>query len=257
MLYVSFTCLPTRINNIHLLLKSIKEQTLQPDKIIIHYPNKCIRLDIEYNIDELKKLIETNSIKDRIIINETSDYGPITKIYPILNMNLNESDIIIVIDDDIYYNQYLFENLYREFINENTEKAICISGLLYPLKLNSQYMCIRPGNPCQLMEAAFGYIIKKSFIQPDLSNWIINAESNEDIKKQNFSNSFLSDDYVISRYFDSKNIVKKVLSFTPYVNKSNTIMNSECKSTDSLSSLELNLNKYVRSEIELKIKNLV
>jgi len=257
MLYVSFTCLPTRITNISLVLKSIQEQTLQPDKIIIHYPTKCIRLDIEYDITELNKIIETLPIKDKVIIHLTKDYGPITKIYPILDMNLQEDDTIIIIDDDIYYNKYLFEALYLDFNNENREKAICISGLLYPEKLNSEYMCIRPGYQCQLMEAAFGYIIKKSFIQSDLSNWVIHAETNDDIKNQNFKNAFLSDDYVISRYFDTKNITKKVLNFTPYVNKSNTIENSDCKSFDSLSGLELNLNKYVRSEIELKIKKLV
>ena len=209
MLYVSFTCLPTRITNISLVMKSIYFQTLQPDKIIIHYPTKCIRLDIEYNINELKQIIDSLPLKDKVIINETKDYGPITKIFPLINMNLSEDDIIIIIDDDIYYNKNLFEMLYKDFINEKKEKAICVSGLLYPMKLNSQYMCIRPGYQCQLMEAAFGYIIKKSFIQSDLSNWIIDANSNEEIKQQNFSNSFLSDDYVISRYFDKKIFKKK------------------------------------------------
>ena len=42
-LYISFTSIPTRINNIDKLLHSISKQTLQPDKIIIHYPRYCIR----------------------------------------------------------------------------------------------------------------------------------------------------------------------------------------------------------------------
>jgi hypothetical protein len=257
MLYSSFTCLPTRIENIELVLKSIQEQTLQPDFIIIHYPKNCLRLNMEYHVEILKMKIENSPLKDKIIIHETPDYGPITKIYPLVHMNLSEDDVIIIIDDDIYYNKYLFEALYREFMFENQKKAVCISGLLYPKTLNSQYMCIRPGCNTQLMEAAFGYIIQKSFIQYDLENWIIKVNSFDEIKKGNFMNSFLSDDYVISRYFDTKNIEKKVISFNPLVNKSNTICNSECKSIDSLSSLELNLNKYVRSEIELRLRKLV
>jgi hypothetical protein len=177
-------------------------------------------------------------------------------VYPLLGMNLSEEDAIIIIDDDIYYNKYLFEMLYQDFIRENMQKTICISGLLYPTKLNSNYMCIRPGSNTQLMEAAFGYIIKKGFIQTDLEQWVIHASTMEEIKKNNFINSFLSDDYVISRYLDSKNIEKKVLNYNPKVNKSNTICNSQCNSADSLSSLELNLNKYVRSEIELRLRHL-
>jgi hypothetical protein len=256
MLYVSFTCLPTRIENIGLVLKSIEEQTLQPDFIIINYPKNCVRLNIEYKVEILQEKIKNSILENKIIIHETPDFGPITKIYPLVHMNLSDDDVIIIIDDDIYYNKYLFEALYQNFIKENQEKSICISGLLYPTKLNSQYMCIRPGYNTQLMEAAFGYIIKKSFIQPDLEKWVIQPSTPEEIKKNNFMNSFLSDDYVISRYFDIKNIEKKVLEYTPIVNKSNTICNSDCKSTDSLSALELNLNKYVRSEIELRLRKL-
>jgi len=257
MIYSSFTCLPTRIENIEPMLKSVEEQTLQPDFIVIHYPKNCLRLNMEYNVELLKSKIEFSPLKDKIIIHETQDYGPITKIYPLIHMDLSEDDIIIIIDDDIYYNKYLFEALYHEFMLENQKKAICVSGLLYPKALNSQYMCIRPGNNTQLMEAAFGYMIKKSFIGPDLENWIVQVNSTDEIKKSNFMNSFLSDDYVISRYFDTKNIEKKVMRYNPMVNKSNTICNSECKSIDSLSSLELNLNKYVRSEIELRLRKLV
>jgi hypothetical protein len=257
MLYVSFTCLPTRIHNIELVLKSIEEQTLQPDWIIINYPKKCVRLNIEYDVEILRTKIKNSPLNDKIIINETPDYGPITKIYPLVTMNLYEDDTIIIIDDDNYYNKYLFEALYQNFMREQRKKSICISGLLYPTKLNSNYMCLRPGCNTQLMEAAFGYIIQKSFIQPDLEKWVIQPSTVEEIKQNHFMNSFLSDDYVLSRYFDTKNIEKKVLEYSPLINKSNTICKSECKSTDSLSSLELNLNKYVRSEIELKLRNLV
>lgn len=255
MLYVSFTCLPTRIGNINIVLDSIKLQTLQPDRIIIHYPKKCIRLEKEYDVEELRARIETHELRHKIHINETIDYGPITKVFPLLGMGLSEEDIIIVMDDDNYYNKHLFEALYKNIMQE--EACFCVSGLIYPTTLDSQYMCVRPGNYCQLMEAAFGYIIKKKFIQSDLSKWIIEANTTEEIKKQNFMNSFLSDDYVFARYLDTKQIGKKVIEFTPLVYKANTFCTSECKSSDSLSSLELNLNKYVRSEVELRLRKLV
>lgn len=255
MLYVSFTCLPTRIENIRMVLDSIKEQTLQPDRIYIHYPSTCLRLDKKYDKNELLSRIQTHDLKDKVQVNETLDYGPITKIYPLLTLDLSDDDIIIVLDDDNYYNKHLFQHLYNGIVRDNC--CVCTSGLIYPKVLNSHYMCVRPGNYCQLMEAAFGYIIRRKFIQDDLKDWVIQAQSMEEIQKNHFINSFLSDDYVLSRYLDTKHIAKKVLDFTPLVNKSNVFCNSECKSTDSLSSLELNLNKYVRSEIELKLRKLV
>jgi hypothetical protein len=238
-----------------MVLDSIKDQTLQPDRIFIHYPKKCLRLDKEYDQKELLLRVQNHDLKNKIQINETFDYGPITKVYPLLSLDLSDDDIIIVIDDDIFYNKHLFEELYKGILKD--EICICVSGLIYPKVLNSQYMCVRPGYHCQLMEAAFGYIIRKKFIQDDFKNWVIQALSIEDIHKKHFINSFLSDDYVFSRYLDTKQIPKKVLDYTPLVNKSNVFCSSECKSTDSLSSLELNLNKYVRAEIELKIRNLV
>jgi len=172
-------------------------------------------------------------------------------------MNLKDEDTIIVIDDDMCYNKFLFEMLYKDFIDENCEKFICVSGLIYPETLNAEYRCFRPGNFTQLMEAAFGYIIKKGFLKDDLKNWVADVNSIEEVKEMNFINSFLSDDYVLSRYLDTKKIHKKVLSSNFLVNKSNAILKSECVSTDSLGAIELNLNNYVRSELELKSKNLV
>lgn len=256
MLYVSFTCLPTRIANINLVLDSIQEQTLQPDKIIIHYPKKCLRLDQTYDVEELRSRVNKHNLNQKVYINVTNDYGPITKVYPLLGLDLLDDDFIVVIDDDNYYNKYLFEALYKNIIKEDST-CFCVSGLIYPTTLNSQYMCVRPGNFCHLMEAAFGFIIQKKNLQNDLEKWVIEAKSIDDVKDQHFMNSFLSDDYVFSRYLDTKQIRKKVIEFNPLVNKSNTFCSSECKSHDSLSSLELNLNKYVRSEIELKLRNLV
>ena len=48
------------------------------------------------NIDHLQQ----NKYKFRLVINYTNDYGPITKLYPLLNMDLKSDDMIIIIDDD-------------------------------------------------------------------------------------------------------------------------------------------------------------
>lgn len=259
MIYVSFTCLPSRIDNIETILNALFLQTKEADKIIIHYPKKCLRLNINYDIDNLKTKINNSFLSNKIYLNITKDYGPITKIYPIIHLNfIKDDDIIIVIDDDNCYNKYLIEELYNNFMKNEQKEAICVSGLLYPRTLNSQYYCLNPGFNCELMEAAFGYIIKKSFLKDDLNNWVIDEkiENYIQVKENNFENCFLSDDYIISRYLDVHQIKKRVLRFTPLIYKQICFQNF-INSTDSLSSLGLNLDKYFVAEKELIHKGLL
>jgi len=68
MLYVSFTCLPSRIDNIQIVLDSIKNQTMRPDFVIINYPKKCLRLNVPYDIKKLKSYIADSGLN--IILNE-------------------------------------------------------------------------------------------------------------------------------------------------------------------------------------------
>ena len=106
MLYISFTTIPTRIGNISKVLDSISNQMLQPDKIIINIPKYCIRLKKFYNFKKIEKIIENSKLKDKVIINKTRDYGPITKIYPIIKLDfIKNDDMIIIIDDDIDYDK--------------------------------------------------------------------------------------------------------------------------------------------------------
>lgn len=259
MIYVTFTCLPSRINNIETIFEALSLQTKVPDKIIINYPEKCLRLNMNYDIDNLKNKINNTQLSDKIYLNITKDYGPITKIYPIIHLNfIKNDDIIIVIDDDNFYNKYLIEELYNNFMKNEEKEAICVSGLIYPRTLNSQYYCMNPGFNCELMEAAFGYIIKRSFLKDDLNHWVIDEkiENYIQVKENNFENCFLSDDYLISRYLDVHKIKKRVLNFTPLIHKGICFQNF-INSNDALSLLGLNLDKYYMAEKELINKGLI
>lgn len=251
---VSFTSIPSRINNIHSILLSIAQQTYEPDIVIIHYPKKCIRLNEDYDIERLKTIIQESRLSNKIIINECDDYGPITKIYPIMKMNIIKADdIIIVIDDDNYYNKYLFEKLVTNFLKYNKQIAFCVSGIMYPTELGSRYYCHTNGSRTEIMEAAFGYILSRSFLEDDFANWVLHDISNiDDINNKNWSNAFFSDDYVISKYLDKKGIVKAVIEPNDKIIKDTCfIENKDCKSTNSLCMLEHNLDKYFKAEREL------
>jgi hypothetical protein len=264
MLIISFSCLPNREDNLYKLFDSIKNQILQPNYVVINCPKKCIRLGISYNIEKIKNIIDdiktTGNYLFKIIFNVTEfDYGPITKIYPLLKLknNFDKNDMVIIIDDDRHYNKYLFDYLVQIYNSFEGNKCVCISGLLYPTHLNSYYNCTLPGNETELMEGSFGYIFKYGFLEDDFDLWIIEAENYEDVKNAKFENSFLSDDYIVSRYLDSKNINKIVAYYQPLINKNNIDSpNIEMDKTYSLCGLGSNLDKYFYSNIELKERKL-
>jgi hypothetical protein len=258
---VSFTTIPSRINNISIILESISKQTIIPDHIVIHCPTKCIRINGETDTEKMLTIVNESPIKDRVIINPCNDYGPITKIFPLIHMKdlVNDDDNIIIIDDDHCYHPKLFETLLTDFYKNNRKTCICVSGLIYPRQVNSPYYISRNGQPTELMEASFSYILQRSFLQQDLDKWVLHDITDmEMVKSNHWINAFLSDDYVISRYMDMKKIQKKVIEQNVHISRQTCFLkDANCNDIDSLCFLGHNLDKYMKTEIELRLKGLV
>lgn len=100
---VSLTTIPTRIRTIPVVLKSIFNQTMMPDRIILWISDK---IDNRAEIEELLK----NEIENGIEIRYIQDVRVHTKYY--YAMREFPEDLIITIDDDILYPENLIENLY-------------------------------------------------------------------------------------------------------------------------------------------------
>lgn len=262
-LYVSFTTIPSRINNITELLNTLEKQTLQPTKYIINYPEKLLRLNTVSNTNKFIEIIEQHSLykEGKIYLNKCADYGPITKLYPLINLDfISNEDMIIIIDDDNDYNKYLFSQLVEQFKTYNCKECITISGLLYPTNLSDIFRLSAPGTNTQLIEAAFGFIISKSFLGNNLHKWVIDPSITfQQLMLSKFYNSFMSDDYVFSKYLDSQNIKKRVITTNKYVNKNNAYnQNKKLTSTDSIS-IPGNgcLPRYYKAKFELIRKGLI
>ena len=122
-LVVSFTTTPTRIHKIEPMLKSILNQTRQPDFIIANLPNEYIRDKNELIIPDF---IKNN---EKIIVNRCQDYGPATKLVGVLNKKniFDKNDYIITVDDDIKYQNNLLE-FYEKFIKINNNNVYGLSG---------------------------------------------------------------------------------------------------------------------------------
>jgi hypothetical protein len=109
---VSFTTLPSRIENIEKTIESIKSQTLKANDIFLNLPYKFKRFK-DYSFTE-KQLRDLDKYK--LKINRCEDYGPSTKLMGSLK-DIQKYDCVIILDDDHIYHEKMFEILIDEFKN--------------------------------------------------------------------------------------------------------------------------------------------
>ena len=123
---VSFTTIPSRIDDIKKTIDSINNQTLKPDKIFLNLPYKFRRFpDYSFSKDQITKLEKYN-----IEINRSNDYGPSTKLIGSLE-KIKKFECVIILDDDHIYHDKMFEI----FINEFKKKKI-ITVFMFKKYLN-------------------------------------------------------------------------------------------------------------------------
>ena len=107
---VSFTTIPSRIDEIKKTIDSINSQTLKPNKIFLNLPYKFRRFpDYSFSKDQIVKLEKYN-----IEINRTEDYGPSTKLIGSLE-KIKKFECVIILDDDHIYHEKMFEIFINEF----------------------------------------------------------------------------------------------------------------------------------------------
>ena len=101
---VSFTTIPSRIDNIKKTINSINNQTLKPSKIFLNLPDKYKRFNnYEFTTKQLLTLEKLN-----IEINRCEDYGPSTKLMGSLK-KIKDFECVIILDDDHIYQKEIFE----------------------------------------------------------------------------------------------------------------------------------------------------
>lgn len=122
---VSLTTLPSLIKAVAKTLKSILSQSLVPNKIYVNLPKKTSRGE-EYVIPKsLLNLVKKHKIIE--ILRCRTDYGPGTKIYPVLAKERGKNTRIIAIDDDSKYPKKSIETLVKYSL-ERPNEAIAYSA---------------------------------------------------------------------------------------------------------------------------------
>jgi hypothetical protein len=144
---ITLTTTPNRIGKIRTALISILDNSCRVEEIRINVPYYSCK-GIKYIIPEW--LTHLKSVK---IYRTIKDWGPATKLIPTLLKYKNDKDKkIIVVDDDVIYGYYTFENLYNSFLDHNKngrKTAITIYGDTIDQKGNTKDNCFKYFYYCQ------------------------------------------------------------------------------------------------------------
>lgn len=187
--YFSLTTIPSRIDKLEQVVNSLIHQIIKPVKIFIHIPKFYKRFNCCIDESRMVDIIDSYKKKynDMVEFNICdNDYGPATKFIPMMKINNIDDDIpIIVVDDDITYDQnlsaVLLKDSYRYPNSCVTAFGITHSAYLFD---NAKWYCdfnSQSLKPCgfrdkyegfiDAFEAFKGTLLKKKLFKDDVSEF--------------------------------------------------------------------------------------
>ena len=242
---VTLTTIPTREESLIKTIKSIQEGTVKPDAIYVNLPEWYPRFKCAPDPNLESKLKSLG-----VIVNKCKDYGSLTKLVPILDVETDPETLIIVLDDDMTYQPRVIDGLVQGYMEFKT--PVGYSGIAYPEtvvrvagRLGFMLM-LGHGQRTEILECAFGV----AFPRKALEGFPVPAPMTEESDPC----MYLTDDYMFAKFFDSKKIVKRIVCF-PWAGRKGDdwssiwIQNSDSQ-THSLSK-DGNLEKYMEAGLKL------
>ena len=119
-LTVSLTSYGKRVgNSAPYAIYSILNQTVIPDRIVLNLDKETWN---DNNIPVLLKKLKKNGVTIQFV----EDIGPHTKLLPTLSRY--PDDVIITVDDDVYYERNTIEELWSAYLASNRRTVICREG---------------------------------------------------------------------------------------------------------------------------------
>ena len=237
---VSLTTIPTREESVIKTIESIRKGTYVPDEIYVNLPEWYPRFGQAPNSNLESKLIQAGAK-----VNRCKDYGSLTKLIPILNIEKDPSTLIVIVDDDMTYQPRVIEGLvcgYSEF-----KCPVGYSGIAYPetaLKhtgRNCFLLFQGHGKRTEILECAFGVAFPR---------WSLDGFPNfEPMSEHSEKCMYTTDDYVFSKFFDSRGTYKFVINY-PWAGRNgddwSTIWEQNSGSQTHSLSRDGNLENYLK-----------
>lgn len=117
---VSLTSIPSRVKKVDLVIKSLLNQTVPADKIILYLSSEEFK-----DVKLPDNLLGLEKINPKFSICYCDDLKPHKKYY--YSMQEFPNNIIITVDDDIIYNYMLIENLIKSYV-KHPNAVSCMRG---------------------------------------------------------------------------------------------------------------------------------
>ncbi len=190
----SLTTTPSRISLIANVIKSLINQKYKLNNIYINIPNfESIKNELYIVPPCIYNLFPD------INLLRCEDYGPLTKIIPILkNININDDLWIITFDDDIFYEEEHLNIIKTHIADYNYDKTT-VYGFVgfnfddeYNILYNSEEQCV------DILEGYGSIAYHRSIFKEDFIDYINIVLTNKNCK--------YSDDILISNYLAKYNI---------------------------------------------------
>ena len=231
MIYVSLTTIPKRVKNLNKTIESLLRQSQVPDKIFVNVPYKYKRFNDNISDNQIPKFAD-----NRIEVTRCDDYGPGTKLMGSLD-KFKENSLIILVDDDNAYENYMIEKFYYYF---SVAPENAYSFYVHPLKNFG------------IGQGADGFAINSKYLNGIKKFYNEIVINNEDL--------FINDDLWISFYlFYLKKV--KILSLQSQIkkktdNKISLIYSTHNKDGGLISSYAKDINRAVQIRDEKALKSL-
>lgn len=120
---VSLTSIPPRLPLVHLVIESIFRQTVKPDRIVLLLSKEYKRKELGgFDRENLpRSLTELQRRGMKILF--TEDIGSYGKLIP--SIRRFPDDIVITIDDDVFYHSDTIEKLYEAYLLNGRDFIYC------------------------------------------------------------------------------------------------------------------------------------
>ena len=195
---ISLSSIPDREKRLIKCIDSILEQNLVPDKINVNLCHTYKRFPTKrYNMKYLEKYRNNK----KVLINYSTDYGPITKLLGLTdNYKIKKNSIIMLVDDDLMYKPDTITNLFNSY-KANPDNAY------------SYYTYYNKTNECMVGQASDVFVINPKYLN-DIKTFYDNCITYD-------KRLFYHDDLVISKYLGTNKCKIKMIKPSPNSNYDN------------------------------------